>query len=82
MSEPSATDGPGNPNTVRLRGDHITLAQAVKVVGLADTGGLAKVIIRNGDVAVNDAIEVRPGRKLHAGDRFGTPGGREWTVIA
>ncbi len=82
MSEPSEIGEAGDPNSLRLRGDHITLAQAVKMVGLADTGGQAKVIIRNGDVAVNDVIETRPGRKLHAGDRFGTPGGREWTISA
>jgi ribosome-associated protein len=79
MSEPREND---DDITVRLRGDHITLAQAVKAVGLADTGGQAKVIVRNGDVAVNDVIETRPGRKLRAGDRFGPPGGRAWTIMA
>ncbi|MGL4551628.1 MAG: RNA-binding S4 domain-containing protein, partial [Gemmataceae bacterium] len=34
--------------TVTLRGDHITLAQAIKVAGLADTGGSAKVAVREG----------------------------------
>jgi ribosome-associated protein len=81
MNESSEIDETGGSNSLQLRGDHITLAQAVKLVGLADTGGHAKVIIRNGDVAVNDVIETRPGRKLHAGDRFGTPGGREWTIV-
>jgi ribosome-associated protein len=82
MSDSSEIDEVAHPNSLQLRGEHITLAQAVKVVGLADTGGQAKVVIRNGDVAVNDVIETRPGRKLHAGDRFGTPGGREWTISA
>ena len=35
------------PNTLPLRGEHITLAQAVKVVGLASTGGQAKLIVRD-----------------------------------
>ncbi len=82
MSDPSENDEMGEPNCLQLRGDHITLAQAVKVVGLADTGGQAKLVIRNGDVAVNDVIETRPSRKLRAGDRFGPPGGREWTITA
>ena len=68
-------------DTLTLRGDHITLAQAVKVVGLADSGGQAKVLIRLGDVHVNGEPETKPGRKLRAGDRFGQ-GGREWTVTA
>ena len=82
MSELRENDEPVVSNTVSLRGDHITLAQAVKVVGIADTGGQAKLVIRNGDVTVNGAVETRPGRTLRAGDRFGTPGGSEWTITA
>jgi ribosome-associated protein len=68
--------------TVRLRGDHITLAQAVKVVGLADTGGQAKVRVREGEFLVNGQPETQPGRKLRAGDRFAARQGGEWTVVA
>jgi ribosome-associated protein len=70
------------PSTLTLRGDYITLAQAVKVVGLADTGGQAKVLVREGDVLVNGVVEKQPGRKLRAGDRFGPAAGPEWTVTA
>jgi ribosome-associated protein len=70
------------PNTFPLRGDHITLAQAVKVVGLASTGGQAKIMVRDGGLLVNGEPESRPGRKLRAGDRFGTPEGQEWTVTS
>jgi ribosome-associated protein len=69
-------------STLTLRGDYITLAQAVKVVGLADTGGQAKILIREGAFLVNGAPATQPGRKLRAGDRFGTSQGREWTVVA
>lgn len=68
-------------NRLALRGEYITLAQAVKVVGLADTGGQAKVVIREGEIRVNGEPETRPGRKLRPGDRFGTTE-REWTVTA
>lgn len=68
--------------TLSLRGDHITLAQAVKVAGLADTGGQAKLLVREGTFEVNGAIERQPGRKLRAGDRFGPVGDNQWTVIA
>ncbi|MFO0927491.1 MAG: RNA-binding S4 domain-containing protein [Gemmataceae bacterium] len=67
---------------VTLRGEHITLAQAVKVVGLAGTGGQAKVLIREGLILVNGQPERQPGKKLRAGDRFGTPEGGEWVVSA
>ena len=73
---------PPTPNTLALRGDHITLAQALKVAGLADTGGQAKVRVREGDVTVNGVVERQPGRKLRGGDRFGIAGGPEWTISA
>jgi ribosome-associated protein len=63
-----------------LRGDHITLAQALKVAGLADTGGQAKLLVRAGVVTVNDVVTTQPGRKLVSGDRFRVQGGEEWTV--
>jgi ribosome-associated protein len=68
-------------STITLRDDHITLAQAVKVAGLAETGGQAKTLVRAGVVRVNGEIETRPGRKLHIGDRFALVSGEdEWTV--
>ena len=74
------TDQP--PATLALRGDHITLAQALKAVGLAGTGGQAKFMVREGAATVNGEPAAQPGRKLHAGDRFGIVGGGEWTIIA
>jgi ribosome-associated protein len=64
-----------------LRGDYITLAQAVKAVGLADTGGHAKRLVRDGGFTVNGVAATQPGRKLRAGDRFGVAGGGQWTII-
>ena len=63
-----------------LRGDHITLAQAVKAAGFADTGGQAKHLVRSGAVTVNGQPETQPGRKLYPGDRFGVQDGPECTV--
>jgi ribosome-associated protein len=73
-------DHTGPPTTLALRGEHITLAQALKAVGAADTGGQAKHLVRGGAVTVNGAPADQPGRKLHAGDRFGVAGGGEWTI--
>jgi ribosome-associated protein len=71
-----------SPETRRLalRGEYITLAQAVKAVGLADSGGQAKVLVRGGSVRVNGVPATQPGRKLRAGDRFGTSQGGEWAI--
>jgi ribosome-associated protein len=68
--------------TLTLRGDHITLAHAVKAVGLAGTGGQAKLLVREGQVTVNGERTTQPGRKLRTGDRFGRAGGAEWTIIS
>ena len=63
-----------------LRGDHITLAHAVKAAGLAGSGGQAKHFVRSGSVTVNGQLEIQPGRKLVGGDRFRVADGPEWTV--
>jgi ribosome-associated protein len=68
--------------TLPLRGDHITLAQAVKAAGFADSGGQAKHLVRDGGVTVNDQPATQPGRKLVAGDRFRVGDEPEWTVTA
>jgi ribosome-associated protein len=46
----------------------IKLDQFLKWVGIASTGGEAKVMIQNGEVQVNGATETRRGRKLVSGD--------------
>jgi len=76
------TDSPDPGTTLLLRGETITLAQALKAVGLADSGGQAKILVREGDVRVNGEPALQPGRKLRAGDRFGIAGGPEWTIRA
>jgi len=74
---------PNSPEkSLLLRGDYVTLAQALKAVGLADSGGQAKHLVRTGEVWVNGVAESQPGRKLRAGDRFGPKGKAEWTVTA
>ncbi|HEY9904846.1 MAG TPA: RNA-binding S4 domain-containing protein [Candidatus Sericytochromatia bacterium] len=46
----------------------IKLDQYLKFVGVAATGGEAKLMIQGGGVKVNGASETRRGRKLVAGD--------------
>lgn len=49
--------------------DFIRLDQLLKLSGLAQTGGHAKVVIQNGEVLVNGEVEIRRRRKLYPGDR-------------
>lgn len=46
----------------------IKLDSFLKFVGVAPTGGQAKLIIQNGKVLVNGTVETRRGRKLVSGD--------------
>ncbi len=64
MNEPN--DAP--ENTTDPLDDTITLNDALKLSGIADTGGQAKLMIQSGQVIVNGALETRRKRKLRAGD--------------
>ena len=63
-----------------VHGEFLTLAQALKLAGLADSGGQAKHLIRSGAIRVNGDVAIQPGKKLHRGDRFGTADGEEWLL--
>lgn len=47
----------------------IKLDQFLKLVGVASTGGQAKLMILDGDIKVNGIVETRRGRKLVSGDQ-------------
>jgi len=46
----------------------IKLDQFLKLKGIVSTGGQAKQLIQSGEVDVNNAMELRRGRKLVSGD--------------
>jgi ribosome-associated protein len=48
--------------------EYIKLDQFLKWQGIAQTGGEAKIIIKQGMVEVNGTEEIRRGRKLITGD--------------
>lgn len=53
---------------IKLREDYIKLGQALKAAGLVDSGVEAKIVIQEGKVKVNGAVEVQRGKKLYDGD--------------
>ncbi|MCI9127394.1 MAG: RNA-binding S4 domain-containing protein [Eubacterium sp.] len=53
---------------IRDTDDFIKLGQALKVVGLVESGVEAKQVIQDGKVRVNGEIDFRRGRKLYHGD--------------
>ncbi len=54
--------------TIKLREDYIKLGQALKAVGLVESGLEAKIVINEGEVKVNGKTELQRGKKLVAGD--------------
>jgi ribosome-associated protein len=51
-----------------IRGDTIRLGQALKLAGLAGSGGEARALVEQRRVTVNGEVEARRGRQLRAGD--------------
>ncbi len=48
----------------------IKLDSAMKLSGLADTGGMAKMFIEDGLVKVNGEVCIQRGKKLYPGDKI------------
>ena len=67
--------------TIAIHTDFIRLQELLKYAGAVDTGGEAKIMIRDGFVTVNGEICTMRGKKLRPGDqaRFR---GKIYTVAA
>lgn len=67
--------------SISIQTEYIRLDALLKLCGVADTGGMAKVMIQSGEVFVNGAVCEMRGKKLRDGDTVtvtGIDGG--WTV--
>ena len=54
-------------NNIEIK-DFIKLDSLLKLAGIADTGGIAKLMIQDGEVSVNGEICTQRGKKIRAGD--------------
>lgn len=54
--------------TVKIDTEYIRLQDLLKLSGLAATGGMAKIVIQNGEVKVNGEVCTMRGKKMRAGD--------------
>lgn len=59
---------------VKISTEYIKLDALLKFAGAADTGGEAKLAIREGEVRVNGDVCTMRGKKLRPGDRAELPG--------
>lgn len=55
--------------SIPLRGEYITLDNLLKVAGIAHSGGAAKLMVADGLVQVDGAVELRKTAKIRAGQR-------------
>ena len=51
-----------------IESEFIRLQDLLKLSGLCSTGGMAKVVIQNGEVNVNGEVCTMRGKKMRAGD--------------
>jgi S4 domain protein YaaA len=52
----------------KITTEYITLQQFLKFAGIAQTGGEAKIMVKEIEIFVNGEKENRRGRKLYPGD--------------
>ena len=54
--------------SIRENEEYIKLGQALKKVGLVDSGVDAKMVIQDGLVELNGQVELQRGKKLYGGE--------------
>ena len=67
-------------NEIEITGEYIKLYQALKLSGIAQTGGHAKIMVGGGQVRVNGEQCLTRGKKLRRGDRICVDG-EEFVII-
>lgn len=58
----------------KITTEYITLQQFLKFAGIAQTGGEAKILVKEKEIYVNGEKENRRGRKLYPGDKVKVDG--------
>ena len=53
---------------IKIDTEFIKLQDLLKLAGACDTGGMAKVLIQNGEVSVNGEVCTMSGKKMRDGD--------------
>ena len=68
-------------NNIEITGEYIKLEQALKLSGIAQTGGHAKIIVAGGEVGVNGETCLMRGKKLRLGDKISV-GGEKFVICS
>lgn len=67
---------------IAIRTEKIALDQFLKWARVCETGGMAKLMIKDGLVSVNGQVETRRGRRLKPGDEVIVRGRGSFRVVA
>ena len=59
-----------NKNIFKVDGEYVELMALLKAVGIAQTGGHAKIIVDQGNVIRNGEVELRRRAKCRKGDEI------------
>lgn len=54
----------------RLKSEYIELVKLLKLLGIAETGGHAKIMVQEGEIFLNGTQEFRKRAKLRHGDKI------------
>ena len=54
---------------IKIDSEYIKLQDLLKLGGAVDTGGMAKLVIQNGEVKVNGEVCTMRGKKMRTGDK-------------
>lgn len=52
----------------KVEGDYIPMIQLLKATGLVETGGEAQIVVAEGEVKYNGAVDYRKRLKVKSGD--------------
>lgn len=66
---------------IKIKTNYIKLDQFLKYVGISETGGEGKLLIKNSEVKVNGIITTERGKKIKKGDNIEVLGVGEYIVI-
>ena len=64
----------------KLKDEFIKLGQLLKATGMVESGVEAKIVIQDGEVKLNGAVETQRGKKVAAGD-VGSFDGKQIKVV-
>lgn len=68
-------------NQISIETDYIKLDQFLKLAGIAQTGGQAKIIISEGSIIVNNEVVLQRGKKIRKNDIIEIKGYGSFIVI-